>query len=364
MSQTLQQILGAPNLTGVIQATTTGVPDVFPAGFYASRKPVDGDTGEYTQVTGTRRTARIAAYGSPSQQRELKDVAKKPVKLLHTIESVNHNPTTLVNLLQYDSLAKQQLGLAEVTRQTREFRQLFDNLRVAALTSALATGKIYFDGSGNLLNSSSGAVITVDYGVPTGNQGQLNWDGNGALLDAGWQTNTTKILTQIARIKKAARKLTGYPIKYAFYGENVPDYIFSNTAYRDFLKLNPANNVAALSGEIGAFGGLTWIPAYEAFFEDNNGTNQSIVGADSVIFTPEPSMDWLEWLEGTYPLPTSIGAITADGVSAMQSMSMATGMFSYGQVLADPATVKQVAGDTFLPVVKVPAALWQATVNF
>src|SRR5205085_4330679 len=92
MSQTLDQILGGANLTGVIQQTSTGIPDVFPAAFYASRRPVDGDTAEYTRIDATRQTARIAAYGSPSQQRELKNVAKVPVKLIHTIESVLHKP--------------------------------------------------------------------------------------------------------------------------------------------------------------------------------------------------------------------------------------------------------------------------------
>src|ERR1700712_5107252 len=115
MSQTLDQIIGGQNLTGVIQQTTTGVPDVFPPAFYASRRPVDGDTAEYTRVDGTRQTARVVAYGSPSQQRELKGISKIPVKLIHTVESVLHKPHVLTNLLSPDGNGKQQLGIAEVT---------------------------------------------------------------------------------------------------------------------------------------------------------------------------------------------------------------------------------------------------------
>src|SRR2546423_15567343 len=98
MSQTLDQILGGTNLTGVIQQTSTGIPDVFPASFYASRRPVDGDTAEYTRVDGTRQTARIAAYGSPSQQPGLKGAAKVPVKLIPTVESGPHKPHGPTNL--------------------------------------------------------------------------------------------------------------------------------------------------------------------------------------------------------------------------------------------------------------------------
>src|SRR5436305_1491565 len=202
MSQTLDQILGGANLTGVIQQTTTGIPDVFPPAFYASKRPVDGDTAEYTRIDGTRQTARIAAYGSPSQQRELKNVARVPVKLIHTIESVLHKPHVLTNLLNFNEPTKQQLGIAEVTRQTRQFRQLFDNLRVAALTSTLFTGNIYFDGNGALLPTSSGAKVTVNYGVPAGNTLQLNALGAGNILDLTWDNAAANIATQLSNLKK------------------------------------------------------------------------------------------------------------------------------------------------------------------
>lgn len=365
MSQTIQQIIGGVNLTGIIQATTTGIPDVLPPAFYTDRQPVNGDTGEYTKVTGTRRTARIAAYGSASQVRELKDIGKIPVKLIHTVESIYHKPATLTNLFAYNSLEIQRLGIQEITRQTREFKVLFDNLRVAAAESALFLGTINYDGNGNLLPSTAGAVVSVNYGIPAGNQSQLNVFGTGNIITVPWSTTTAPILTMIAKLKKAARKLTGYPIKYAFYGENVPDYIFSSTVYREFIKMNPTYNKDANAGEIpDGWAGLTWIPAYEAFFEDANGVNQDLVNPDGVTFTPAPSIDWWEWLEGTYPVPTTVGAITNDAVSAMPSVHTATGMFSYAQIVADPVTVKQVAGDTFLPVAKVPKAIFQAIVKF
>src|ERR1039457_2426563 len=78
---TLQDILGGPNLCGVIRGTATGIPSVFPEAFYQVDKTVDRDTGQYTRVYGTRTVARIAAYGAPSQQRTLKGVESVPVKL-------------------------------------------------------------------------------------------------------------------------------------------------------------------------------------------------------------------------------------------------------------------------------------------
>jgi hypothetical protein len=110
---------------------------------------------------------------------------------------------------------------------------------------------------------------------------------------------------------------------------------------------------------------MTWVPAYDAFFEDQNGVLQSLVGDDQVVFTPEPTPDWIGWLEGTYPVPTGVGTVSTDGATALRnSVTTAAGMFAYGLISTDPVTIKMVAGDTFLPVLKVPKAIFQATVKF
>ncbi len=95
----LQDVLGGPNLCGVIQGTTTGIANAFPPAFYQVDKTVDRDTGQYTRVHGTRTTARMAAYGSPSQQRTLKGVEAVPVKLIHTVESILLPVADYMNLL-------------------------------------------------------------------------------------------------------------------------------------------------------------------------------------------------------------------------------------------------------------------------
>ncbi len=287
------------------------------------------------------------------------------MKLIHTVESVLHKPSVLTNLVNFADVTKQQLGIAEVTRQTRQFRQLFDNLRVASLTSMLFTGTINFDGNGNLLPVAAGAKVSVNFGVPAGHFLQLNPLGAGNIIDLTWDNAAANISTQMANLKRAARKLTGYPIAHAFYGQNVLDYMLVNNKVKEMMKFNPAANARTLAGDMpsGMFG-LQWHPAYEAFYEDDGGVAQDFITGDQVVFTPEPSMDWLDWLEGTYPVPASVGSITPDAVSSLANVSLATGMFSYGQVLSDPVTIKHIAGDTFLPVLKVPKAIFIATIRF
>ncbi len=364
---TLQDILGGPNLCGVIQGTATGISNAFPKGFYQVDKTVDRDTGQYTRVYGTRTVARIAAYGSPSQQRKLKGADAVPVKLIHTVESILLPTADYLNLLQYDDTAAQKRGIQEVTRQVRDFRQNFDNLRVAALTQMLFQGAIYWDGNGNLLPNSTGAKTIASFGVPSGNTAQLNVLGGGNLLDTSWDNVAADIDSQLLGLRQAATQLTGYPLKYAFYGKNVPTYLTSNTKLQNYFVRNAGENTQYLStAEVPSpLLGMQWLPAYDAFFEDQNGNLQNLVGNDQVVFTPEPSPDWIGWLEGTYPVPTSVGAVAADAAQSLKNnVTTAAGMFAYGVLSTDPVTVKMVAGDTFLPVLKVPSAIFIATVKF
>lgn len=368
-SVSLTDVLGAPQLCGVIQGVKTGVPDVFPAGFYQVDKTVERDVGSYFRVTGTRTNAKAVAYGSPSAARQMKGVEEVPVKLVHSAENISFPMADFRGLIRKDSsgssLVIDEKGVQEVGRQVREARKNIDNLKVSMLTSALFQGAIYFDGQGNLLPSSSGARTTTSMQIPSGNTGQLNVFGGGAILTAGWQTAGTDIATQALNLKQAAVRKTGYPLKYAFYGKNVPGYLTNNTKLQNFFVRNAAQNSQFLTtAEIpNPLLGFTWLPAYEAFFEDASGNIQSLVGDDQVVFTPEPSTDWLAWLNGTYDVPTAL-KVGGDAVDAIGNTMAVGGDFAYAVLKDDPVSIKMVYGTTTLPVVKVPGAIYIATVNF
>lgn len=366
MSKALTQILGGKNLTGVIQGVKSGIPRSMPQQFFTPNRTVTGDQATYTEVEGTRTTARIVQYGSPSQRRGLKGIKERSVKLIHTAEHQMHSPATLMNLRSYDSPERQRMGQQEIARQTREFAMNFENLRVAAVQSAFALGSIYFDDEGNLLGSSSSAQITVDYNIPSGNKTTLDVLGDGAIISAKWSAAGTAINTQLRNLKKAALKLTGYPIRHAFYGSAVPDYIFANTQLKEIINRNPGYQQQAYElGQVpNGLGGLQWHPADEAFFVDADGSYQTLFNQYSVTFCPEPSPDWYEFIEGTYPVPTSIGSMSPDAESALGNVAEVGGMFSYAKVIDDPATIKQVAGDTFVPAIKVPNAVFIGTVHW
>jgi hypothetical protein len=360
MSMTIEQVLGYVPLMGTIQATTTGIPKVVPEAFYTTTKDTIGDSGRYTRVTGQRRTSKLSQYGAPAVRRELKDVAFVDCKLMHTFEEQLIDPLTMQRIRNYDNYNIQRLGIDEIARQVAGFKQLFENAEIATVLQALIVGTIWWDAAGNLLPTSTGAVETVTFQISANNQNQLN-----TTFDIGWQNATADIPKQLRKLKKLARRLTGYPLRHALYGENVPTYFTNNDFVLDYLSRNVTERDEFLDTDElpHELFGLQWHPCYESFWEDQTSTNQSIIGPDQVIFTPEPSPDWWELMKGSYMVPKTIDVV--DNLTAnLDNFEEVHGMFGYTAPMHNPPTLANYFGNTWLPVIKVPDAIFQATVSF
>lgn len=364
MANNLQSILGYVTLTGMIEKIRSGVPNPFPPAFFKEGKRCIGDAGRYTEVTGTRQTARVVAYGAPALARGLRNVASRDVKLLHTLEKQPLDPITLQMLRNYDNYNEMQLGKQELARQTKEFAQLGQNLRITAVALALSNGRIGIDANGNLLPDSSWSSATqqVVFQIPANNQTQLN-----GVISASWANNTTDIPLQLRTLKQTAVLTTGYELKDIYYGINIPSYITQNDFCLDYLARNPGENAEFLNtGEVGTLFGFTWHPVYTSFWDSSTDptseTTNLIFGADNITVTPPVSDDWYELLTGSYMVPQSIN-ITTDAEAALANLKQVWGMFGYGIVTHDPPGILEYMGDTFLPVIKNGAAIYQADVT-
>jgi hypothetical protein len=368
-SVALQDVLGAPQLCGVIQETTTGIPDVFPANFWEDGATVDKDTGSYIRVQGQRQNSKISKYGSPAERRELQNAEDVPFICIHTIEKIELPAAQFRGLIRKDSagsnLVIDQKGADEIARQIKQARTAVDNLRTSAKTSAFFQGAIWWNNKGQLLANATGAVTTAAFGIPAGNQNQLNVFGTGNIISAPWSIASTPIEQQVITIKQASARQSGYPLKYAFYGKNIPSYLVQNNTLQQFFVRNGnANPQYLATGDIpNPLLGLTWVPAYEAFFNDVNGNPLSVVGDDQVIFTPDPTDDWHEVVQGKYDIPGD-AMLGSTGMDLLAGLETVEGMFMYATLQTDPVRITLIFGDTFLPVIKNPICLYQANTVF
>jgi len=367
--KSLQDILGYLSLTGSIQANVPDLPRVLPDGFYKGKKNVERDAGRYTRFTSNRTTSRTTVYGAPATTTNLLGVGEKDVKLIHSYESISMDPLILQALRNYTNYDLQSRGKDEVARQVAEFRRRFRNLRNTVMTSAVTTGKVYTDKDGNLLSSSSGAVVTVDFGVPAGQAGDatiatyLAAQGSGP--SGNWTSNTTDIPTQLLSMKQLAQFQHGYEPEIIIYGKNIPGYLAHNDYMQPYLAREPEGFRPnwVTDGDIAPtydLFGYRWYSGMRAFWKDQNGVTRQIIGDNAIIFLPGPSSDWWENLEGSFLVPKTFQPL-GDLSAANDSFDQVYGQFAYALATGNPPGIQMYMGDTFLPVIKIPEVVYSLT---
>ena len=336
MAFSIEQILGYVPLTKAVEKVKAGVPRTLPPAFYARPKAdqVLGDKALNIAYSGTRKVARLAPYGSPPRQITQLPREAQPVVLLHSIENLPFKQELFLQLRNLEDYTVQRMAATEIAFQASQAGMRFVNLETTAVHMMLANGKLWFDASGNLLPSSSGADLTIDYGVPAGNQNQINWNGGGNIIDASWGTSTTKIVSHIKKIKRAAVLLTGYPLKYAIYGANIPEYLALNGTFQNYLRYHPQFREQFVDAAEIADGtlGLTWIDGSNLFFDDDSGTTQQIVQDDGIIFCPDVADNRAYTIhEGSYPVPKSL-TMAQDVESMLANFEIQYGPFGYAMM--------------------------------
>ena len=362
----LQNVLGGRQLSGTIELIKPGLPtEQLPPGLLSPTLGIEGVSHVMRQREGTRRTPARVEYGAPSRRYTPKGVSEKPVVLNHFSHNTELKAATLVNL-ESDNGQRQRLGESEVERIVNESKVFLENGRAASVMSAFALGKIHYNSDGELLPSSSGAQVTIDYGIPSGNLNQLAINGGSAVIDASWANPATKIVKQMTNLTKASGKFTNYKPAVAMYGSKIPDFLYNNDQVQAYMKNNQRFQDAFVAGMIpdDFLGIKKWFPAYLSYFEDSSGTQQEIFASDSITFIPEVSTDWYGFVEGTTPIPGSFGTSKPDLAAVLRDVFMQRGMFAYAYGTVDPVGATMVFGDTYLPEILVPNAVFIADVEF
>lgn len=361
MAKSIQEILGGKNVQGVFEGIKAGFPTDLPASFYSVSRNVTGKSFKYHKTEGTRQTAKVNHYNAKSEADNPSGVDEVPVDCLYSSFHWDVDPVDLINIANPGSSDIQEMSTGEVMRRLAEMKQKQMNLRNTAVHMALMGGTLYADASGNLLSSSANALkLSVDFDIPSTNKDQLEDVGGSTIISASWGTAGTDITGQIRKIIQTSLKRTGYQVRYAVYGSNVPGYILGNTDAQNLMQSNVNLTRIAQTGTIpNPFCGLQWIPGDVFFWEDATGTTQSLVGDDEVIYLPEPNAQWYDLVQGSYPMADTID-VQGENMSGLR---MARGMTVQSKLTDDPVSAQMIHRDCFLPVIKVPAAVYISDVT-
>jgi|GEM_PF-5363395 len=338
------------------QDVKTVIPMPLPPGAYtdsATDRPI-GTQVVYARHTGNRASARAIAPGSPS----------RAIGTLPGTQMISE--TGLVASEHYTVSPEHIMGLnsnmpwfvqratIEVNRNAINARSRLDFFKADQVHSSFAKGAIWTDGDGKILDSSSGAVNTIDFGVPTGNK--LTTAGAGSTYAIGdWSSASTDLGLAIRTLKQAALKASGYLPDTIYYGINIPKWVAQNTTVKAYSFNALLNEAVATKNEIpNGVLGMNWIPVYNAF-SGSTGTNW--FGDNFLAFAPPITTDWYDLIPLGQQVPnTGIadGLVTSSEQDA--AMHIQWGMYSYAYHKTDPYQLRVVNGIGCMPVIKAPKA--------
>ena len=208
------------------------------------------------------------------------------------------------NMRQVGSLNQDVAGESYIVKQEKYLAQRAVNHREFQFIG-MTRGKYYYSRSGDILTVSlSAGNITIDFKVPTGNQGQLNMLGGGPIIGATWNTAGTDIPAHIGAIDKAFEVLTGRPLRHLWMNSVRLNYILNNDKVRQIA--GTANRTYDRYERLPNNDFLVVLPAfpYVTIHVTNgvltvDGTTVELFGDNDVMFTAEPESSWIQYGEGS-----------------------------------------------------------------
>ncbi len=363
---TIKDVLGAETLLGLTGDYAKELPIThLPDSLFRGRcvRPINSNTGYVLVGNGTNKTAKVSQRGSAARPITLSGMSRRPEVLLHSGNSVEIKADLLMNLVNPRTGADEVFAKSEVARQVRESVVLSMNLRTQAISSLFGLGKIWYDTNGDPLVSSSGAVVTVDPGIPANNLNQLN-----GLITASWATSTTPIVSNLMSVQRQCLvngKGRAGPIKHAVYGLKIFQYIYDNTEAQAYLARMPGGQQAFAKGTIPqGFAGIdNWWPGYQGFYNNASDTTVFPFGDDTLALFPDPDPSWYELQEGIEPVIE--GAVTnfASLDDLANAIGVKSGMFTYATAKTNPVGGEMIFGDNMLPAIHIPEVVFIADVT-
>lgn len=331
--------------------------------FFTNPESIEGDSYQLFFDPAENRPAPLNNPGAEARVIQASKAEERHATLFSAFNKVQLHGNALKALREPESPALQKMGRTEIGRQQSKFAERHRIQKEVVVSKILTTGQVFVNDAGEVLQSSSGAVITADFGVADGHKNQLNHDGSGDLISASWGTAGTDIQKHINDVDDAAEAANVPPPVDFWCHTAMKDTLRGNTDFQTWAAASAKDSEHIIRGGVieGLFG-KTW-HFYGGKYEDDTGTTRDYIPTDVVIMTPAPSDPWLKVTEGSVLVPTSVGIMDSWEAALAASQEM-TGDFSYAKLKDDPWALFLYMGTTFGFHFSDPNAIWIADVIF
>lgn len=360
-----------------LEVTDTVLQNMFGAGLPAwEGEPENPNASNVTQGRGrqfaydvfnkTRRVATARAPGqtsgtvAPQKVGTVTGVYPRSAERMELLYEKIHNlrpiggPAGEIDAAGQNYIKKQAKSLKQAHANWREFQ-------IAAMFRGSYTYTVVGD---DMYHDFSGGSITIPYGIPAGNLGQLDMLGAGNIINTSWANPAADILGDLAQIETAFQWLHGRPLKSVVVNSVVMSYVLdntgiknrsgsSNTPYEEY-KVADGGRDNNLFIRLKAKPELKWYVVNEVLDVGATPTTTKLIADTQATFLPDINDEWFEYEEGSEIVVEKWSGTTVER----------HGSYFWANPIDDPAGYELRAVSNGFPILYVPAAIATGTVVF
>lgn len=330
--------------------------------FYSRQiRDYTGDRFEFAYRQAMKEPAPANLRGQPARVLQPTGLSERRIYMLHAFNEIGLSMDALQMIRRPSDETLQKKGREEIQRQFEDFGDRHLIFRAVCLAKTLTQGVIHFNAEGQVLESSSGAAYSVDFGVPASHKNQLD-PGSGNLIATSWDDPAAKILDDLDEIRIQAETENGGEPKHIWLHHTAKRWLRDNTQLQGYVQGSPDKVDRVLAGSmIEDLNGWTW-HFYSGTYQAADGTTKPYLPTSQALITPELG-PWLRAVNGS-ELITSFEGIKSSVDAALGEISEVFGDFAYVKLVDNPTKLVLRMGTNFVYAFANPNAVWMPTIDF
>jgi len=316
-------------------------PTPFSDTFATGQETVDSNEFRFFYDPADNLPAPLNRHGAAPRMLSIGQASERFMSTFCSFNGIEFPMHVYTALKEFDSPSAQRQGRLEIARIMRKFKNRQTCQKEVIIAKAVTTGIVYANADGEILESSSGADLSADFGISSGNKTTVS-----GLITALFSEPDTDIPTILEQIRNRQKK-NKMPAPTEIYVNRLNlQYLRNNDYFIEWDARNSGWQDKVLAGEpIESLWGFNW-HFNDDHYTAEDGTEKPLIPLDVLVMTPPPDGPWVTYVNGPTIVPKSL-EIVGTVEEAINNTDLVYGEFAFASVLMPQTKIVGYMGDNY-----------------